>query len=167
MFSEKAKSRLDVVTNVLTIIAAIIFITMVAYNYYPSSKQPSISYVGRSIKLPGFEPSSSSKNVLLVMKKGCRFCEESMDFYRSLIKKNEGNKIKFVGVFPPDDENITEYLGRFGISGLEVNKAEISGIEIDGTPTLIVIDQSGKIAGSWNGKLKPASELEVSALLAQ
>jgi len=166
MFSEKAKSRLDVVTNVLTIIAAIIFITMVAYNYYPSSKPTTSSFLGRTIKLPGFEPSNSAKNVLLVMKKGCRFCEESMDFYKSLIKKNEGSKIKFVGVFPPDDENITEYLAGFGISGLEVNKAEISGIEIDGTPTLIVTDESGKIIGSWDGQLKPSKELEVSALLA-
>ena len=167
MFSEKAKSRLDVFTNILTIIAAIVFLAMVVQYYFPSGKPSNSSLVGRSVTMAGFDPQGSSKNVLLVMMKGCHFCEESMGFYRTLLENNKGNQAKFIAVFPAKDGDIGSYLDDKGITGLEISYSEISGIEIEGTPTLIVTDQGGKIIGSWFGKLKPAKEAEVSALLAQ
>ncbi|MEO7659663.1 MAG: hypothetical protein ABIV48_08610 [Pyrinomonadaceae bacterium] len=73
--------------------------------------------------------------------------------------------IKFVAVFPPGTEDAHGYLGKFGITGLDVKYSELSAVDVDGTPTIIVTDQNGKVTKWWMGQLSIEREKEVMDFL--
>ena len=168
MVMSKYAAKIDLITNILTIIVAILLIGLFVQRYiFPSnagerSKSPTI---GKAILVDNLDTSKSSKNVLIVMMKGCRFCEESMDFYKHLIQQNQGNDVKIVAVFPPGSKDIETYLKTHGVIGIEVKYSELSQLEVDGTPTIIITDENGKIAKSWVGKLSSEKEMEVTSFL--
>lgn len=161
-----AKVDLDTITNIVTIIVAVAFIALVIQRYVvpsaPTSKEPQ---VGRSVTLSDFEPSAHNKNVLLVLMKGCRFCEASMGFYKTLLEQNRGTGVKFVVVFPRDSKDIDAYLRTYGITDIDVKYSELSEIDVDATPTIIVTDENGLITKAWVGKLSSEKEKEVSNFL--
>lgn len=164
---EKAYSKIDLLTNILTIIVAIIIISLAIQRYLlPSGSASKSPTVGRTVTLANFDLSGSNRNVLVVMMKGCRFCEESMDFYKSLINERQGTGNNVIAVFPPGSSEIGAYLRNFGLTEIEVKYADLSGMEeVDGTPTIIVTDPNGKITKSWVGKLSPEKEREVKSFL--
>lgn len=162
----KTGTRVDQIANVLTIVVAIIFIGLFVQRYIlaskPSSRPPTI---GRSLSLSGLDPSQSRRSILLVMMKGCRFCEASMGFYRTLRENRDSRDRNIVAVFPPGTEDVDSYLTEHGLGGIDVKFAALSDLEVSGTPTIIVIDDQGKIVRSWVGKLSSELEIEVKNFL--
>jgi thioredoxin-related protein len=164
----KYAAKIDLITNILTIIVAILLIGLFVQRYvFPFvSGTGSISpTIGKTILVDNLDTSKSSKNVLIVMMKGCRYCEASMGFYKTLMQENQGTAIKFVAVFPPGTEDVNGYLGKYGITGLDVKYSELSAVNVDGTPTIIVIDQNGKVTRWWMGQLSIEREKEVMDFL--
>ncbi len=166
MALEKAKVSFDLLANILTIIVAVVFIALVVQRYVvPSIPTSSGPQVGRLVTVADFEPSGSNKNVLLVMMKGCRFCEESMGFYKSLLQQNQGTGVKFVAIFPQGSDNIADYLKKYGITDIDVKYSKLTEIGVDATPTIIVTSENGLITRVWVGKLSPEKETEVTDFL--
>lgn len=74
--------------NILTIIVAIIFLGLLVQRYVlPNKTDSKTSTVGNTVSIEGFNPEGNNKNVLLVLMKGCRFCEASVDFYKEVLAK--------------------------------------------------------------------------------
>ncbi|HQX55949.1 MAG TPA: hypothetical protein PLP07_08485 [Pyrinomonadaceae bacterium] len=166
MVFENGRNRLDLITNILTIIVAVVFIAMAVQRYaLPAETSLKAPPPGRAITFENFDPTASNRNVLLVMMKGCRFCEESMVFYRSLLEQYRGTGVRFIAVFPPNGEDLDGYLIQYGITGMDVRYSELSGVDVQGTPTIIVTDESGIVTKSWVGKLSKEKEKEVIAFL--
>lgn len=162
MTSGRLASRIDIATNILTIIVALIFIGLVVQRYLLSTKSTLGSpTIGRSVAIDGFDPSEKSKNVLLVMMKGCRFCEASMGFYKEVQRKSKMADFKVVAVFPPSTDSVESYLAEHGLEGIQIVYSQLAEIEVDGTPTMIVTDQNGKITKTWVGQLSNDREIEV------
>lgn len=160
-------SKVDFIANLLTIVVAILVIGLFVQRYILASKPvvSSTPAVGKMISVEGLDTSNSSKNVLIVMMKGCRFCEGSMSFYKTMLQQNQNIGVKFVAVFPPGSEDVQSYLRSYGITGIEVKYSDFTTVDVEGTPTIIVTDQNGKVAKSWFGKLSPERETEVLTFL--
>ena len=164
---KKYSEKIDLATNILTIIVAILFIGIFAQKYFFSSSKTSSKTptIGKQISIENFDFSTNKKNVFIVMMKGCRFCEASMAFYKKLIQQNQNNNIKIIAVFPPESPEIETYLKKYGIIGFEIKYLHPSSLETEATPTIIVTDETGKIIKYWIGSLSEEKEMEVTTFL--
>jgi thioredoxin-related protein len=156
------KEKIEILSNVLTIIIAILFIGIfIKWYFLPNQPTAPTPTIGKTISIKNLDTSKSNKNLLLVIMKGCRFCESSMGFYKSLIEQYHGKKANIIAVFPPDSKDIENYLKNQGITGIEIKYSKLADLEVDGTPTLIATDENGKITKYWLGQLLPEEEKEV------
>ena len=106
--------------------------------------------------------SQSSKTLVLVLSENCHFCSESAPFYRSLITRfSDRHKLQFVAVFPQDVATATKHLSTLGVSLDEVKQSPLSALGVNGTPTLILVDNVGRVIDSWLGRLSSEDESKV------
>jgi thioredoxin-related protein len=162
-----AKQKIEVAANILIIVAVVILIGVVAQKYFYSSSSSSAPppyqspAVGQKISLPDVDFSKSNKNVLLMLQRGCKFCSQSAEFYKTLVQKTQGKNVKIIAVLPQKKEEAEEYLTSLGISGIETREAQIETFQVGGTPTLVIVNDKGEISNVWVGKLQTNEENEV------
>jgi thioredoxin-related protein len=95
------------------------------------------------------------------LNKGCRFCNESAPFYKRIIESVQNKNIKLIAAFPGSIEESVRHMNELGLSQMEVKSSPLNNLQVSGTPTLILINQSGEITDFWVGKLPPDKETEV------
>jgi hypothetical protein len=86
-----------------------------------------------------------------------------MPFYQQLAK--ERGNIRMVAVLPQSIAAGREYLKQHGVSVDEVKQSQLEALNVIGTPTLLLLDESGVVKNSWFGKLAPAQQVEVFSSL--
>jgi len=124
-----------------------------------------VETVNKQITLPDMNWSEQNKTLILALQTSCHFCNESAPFYKRLIEDVKGKNIKLVAVLPTDIERSRSHLDKLGLTNLDVKQASLNSIQVNGTPTLILIDQKGEVINSWVGKLPPSKEAEVISKL--
>lgn len=70
-------------------------------------------------------------------------------------------KVGVVAVFPQDTESAAKHLTALGLSIEKIRQATLVSLGTAGTPTLILVDSSGRAIDSWVGKLPPEEEKRV------
>ncbi len=66
-----------------------------------------------------------------------------------------------VAVLPQPNDEAKKYLHDLGVSIEEVRQEQLGVLAVEGTPTLILVDNNGAASDIWIGKLKPDKEAEV------
>jgi hypothetical protein len=106
MSGRRFKEALEVVTSIM-VIAGIILFGFVSYrilSHHPAESAqvaPEGPAVGTVLPaLPGYNWQQHSETLLLAIRKGCHFCEDSMPFYRKLLQaeRNGDSKAFLVSV---------------------------------------------------------------------
>lgn len=165
----KIPRKIELTANVLIIAVALLIVGIFAQRHFfptaPTRVPPKLPAVGDKVALANFDWSKSDKNVLLVLRVGCRFCSESAGFYKNLVQQSNGKNVNVVAVLPQGKEEAEKYLKDLGISGIQVRQSELDPLKVEATPTIIVADHEGKVTNVWLGKLKPEKESEVLARL--
>lgn len=165
--SLQKSNPLEVAANILTIVVALVFLGLIAERYvFRGKAEPKSPIIGDTVKVDGFDPSRHPKNVLLILRKGCRFCEESVGFYKDLIARSSLNNVQVLVVFPENTPDLKNYLTGLGLTEISILFAELSSLDVDGTPTIIVTDTAGTILGTWLGILSEERKTEVMNFLA-
>jgi hypothetical protein len=98
------KEKLEVATNVVVITVACI----IGYYFWQArrtSQDPLPDSVKVGDQLPGlaaYNWKAHSRTLVLALRNGCHFCEESMPFYRKLAEMEKSNQIDahLIAVFP-------------------------------------------------------------------
>ena len=108
----------------------------------------------------GLDISASPRTLVMAIQSSCRFCTESMPFYRSLAQK-KGGAIRLVVVAPDDPVIARKYVDSHGFAPNAIATSDLPRIHVGGTPTLLLINASGVIEKVWMGKLTPEREKEV------
>jgi hypothetical protein len=127
-------------------------------------------FAGKVINpVPGYKWDSHSKTLILALRKGCEFCEASMPFYRRLSAiEHEGKaSAHLLAIMPDNKTSGSEVLRTAGIEIESVFEQPLKSIQVLGTPTLLLLDASGKVEKAWVGQLSPDGEAEVIAALAR
>lgn len=112
---------------------------------------------------------NADRTLLLVLRDGCRYCTESMPFYRELGRlraESRGPKIRLVAVVLSERNPgaATRYvhsqgLAVDGVVALAGERQKRFGV--GATPTLMLVDQTGLIAERWVGLLDASGERRV------
>lgn len=114
---------------------------------------------GSKINLTGEDWAKNGRTLLLGLSTTCHFCSDSAPFYQRLVQKNP--KIRLVAVLPQTIDEGRKYLLGLGVSIDDVKQVSFDSIGITGTPTLILVNDTGTVTDVWQGKLMADEELKV------
>lgn len=99
------------------------------------------------------------KTLLFALSKVCRFCSESAPFYQRIIREiAQQQNIQCFLLFPHNADEGKKYLNDLNIISDQEKQADFRSLQISGTPTLILADNSGVVTNVWTGKLQANQE---------
>jgi redoxin len=162
------KNIWKVVENV-TNIAVVVFVLLGGvffYFTYKNNQPVGMLPIGASLPaLTGYNWQSNSHSLVLVLRKDCHFCEESMPFYRKVYDLDKGDdlKVQMIAVFPDSAQEVNQVLHANNLPIPGISEFALSNLSVSGTPTLILVDRNGKIEKTWVGKLDSQGEKSVVA----
>jgi thiol-disulfide isomerase/thioredoxin len=154
-------------SNVAVIVAAIAFVIVLVRHEWPGNAAPPAmataeSLQGTTVNLASITPSPAKKNLVLFISETCHFCEQEMPFYRTLREKLPG-QASFVAVFPPQEPEPAKFLEGKAVKVDHVAApaalTALTSIGVRGTPTLLLVDEHGKVEKAWIGA-QPAGKHE-------
>jgi hypothetical protein len=123
--------------------------------------------VGEQVEVPGVAFGDREQTLLLVTQKGCRFCDQSMPFYKELgADQGVAARTRVVLLAPDPDEVTREELAKYGVRVDQVVRVPLGRLKVRGTPTAILVGRDGVVSGVWTGLLDEARQAEVRTALA-
>jgi hypothetical protein len=165
MSTSGAKNTLEVVTNVAVLLAATAFLAALSWGFFIRQQAPSAGSGFRKGApvpvLPNVNYAGASKTLLIAMNTRCHFCTASIPFYNSLVERHPGTRM--LAVFPNDEGEVKEYARQQRLRLEAVGGVDFRALQIESTPTMILIGGDGKILDFWIGKLSEANEVRVTA----
>jgi hypothetical protein len=155
--------------NVVIIVAGIVLIVgLTRISRTTTHIEPGSGYkAGEQLTgLPSGSLSGARKNLVLVMNTSCRFCEESMPFYKRLGQLGNPD-VAFAVLGPEPASTLRAYLAGQGVKPNFVATLPDGALgRIRGTPTLVLLDEKGVILDIWVGRLPDAVQNRVLEALA-
>jgi len=172
---ETPKSKLDTIANIAIIVVCIIAAVVLVQNQIlPRFQHPPArpSEVMKGDMLPALRdvvPAGTQKALVMAISPTCHFCTDSMPFYKQLLdKRNESRSpVKVIAAVPDAKVEAAEQanLAEHGVRLDAVVHVDFNKIKVPGTPTLLLVDNRGKVLDVWVGKLDESREREVLARL--
>jgi len=161
---------LQSVANIATIVVSVLLsVVLIKVFLVPQAGRPPVGgqlLVGLNLKqsLPGVDWAKNKRTLVLALSTQCHFCTDSAPFFQR-IQKEAAKNVRMVAVLPQGVDDGRKYLEGQGVHVDDVKQAQLSTIGVTGTPTLLLVDGSGKVADAWQGKLQPEQETRVLAVL--
>ena len=159
---------LDKIANVAVIVAVAVFLALVIRGEFfrrtPAPAHSPSALVGTTIRLPGVEFPAQRFSLVLGISTQCHFCKESLPFYQRLNDRLRG-RVDVFAVLPQTQSEAGKYLADAGMSSVHGISADLSSIGVYATPTLLLVDSSGKVKSVWVGKQDEAGQQRIFAAL--
>jgi len=152
--------KLEVGTNICLLIASVFVVGLLCYNQFFSMK-PNVGHqlVGQSVDAKTFGPSQGDRALVLLLSTQCKYCAASVPFYRELARSSSGRNLTAAFVQPEDQAR--QYLEEHQLDFKRIVGSTTLIRQIPSTPTILLIDGSGKILDAWIGRLPPDQRQEV------
>lgn len=165
---EKAKSYLEVITSIAVLIVSAVVLATFALNYYRARWPPTQLQAGlqKGVALPPLQAlnySDSPQTLLVALNTRCEYCTASVPFYNQLaeLQRNNNKGIKIVALFPNPADEVSQYVAQKKLELIAIAAPDVGGLGLYGTPTMILVDNQGRVIDFWIGKLSPNVEQEV------
>lgn len=156
------KAKLDTAGTILLIVACFAVLGDLVVRRLAPRTEPKGLQVGdtiTSLEVLGESTGANSKALMIALNSSCRYCTESLPFYRRLFRDVRGlNHVRLVGVTRETEQQGRDYLERAGISIPVMGDVDFSKLGVRGTPMLILADRGGTVLKVWYGKLTPPEE---------
>ena len=117
--------------------------------------------VGSRVQLPGVDWSKHPETLVLAISTACHFCIESTPFYRDLTRSPHLASI--VVAMPQKQPVAEEFLRQHTIVPSTTVSIPLTEIDVEGTPTLLMVSSNGTITKSWVGELSRTQQQQVLA----
>lgn len=169
MEQSKVKNYLETGSNVAVIAVAVLVIGVFAWQYFAGEEQPSREGLRKGAtlsQLPMHDFKSSPHTLIIALNSKCGYCSASIPFYNRITESLRDSAVRTVAVFPNQDKDAQQYVGEKGFKIDSVVTGDFHALKIRSTPTLILVDNSGKILDFWIGRLNNDKEQEVLNTLA-
>jgi hypothetical protein len=163
------KSALDTVANIAIILVCAAAAVVLSFNIRDRLRQPGappqVEKGEQFAALKGAVPEGATRALVVAVSPTCHFCNDSLPFYKQLVdeRNQKGSAVKFVAAVPTDDAKAPESdkFVNAGVKPDNVVHLDFSAIKVPGTPTLLLVDNTGKVLNVWVGKLDASGEKEV------
>jgi thioredoxin-related protein len=169
------KSTLDTVANIAIIVVCVIAaVVLIRNQFFPA--QPRVQGAQEQVKegerfdqLKAVMPAGSNRALVVAVSPTCHFCNDSMPFYKKLIdqRNQQGSQVKVIAAVP-NEEAKAEESKKFASAGANPDgmvHMDFSTIKVPGTPTLLLVDNDGKVLNVWVGKQDEKGEKEILEVL--
>ncbi|HEX9943271.1 MAG TPA: hypothetical protein VGG03_14720 [Thermoanaerobaculia bacterium] len=163
------KSSLDTAANIAIIvvcaIAAVVLIRNQFFPPRPPGAPPQVEKGERFDQLKAVVPAGTQKALVVAVSPTCHFCNESLPFYKKVIEHRDrkNSPVKFIAAVPAEQMKAEEGK-KFAEAGVRPDgmvPLDFSAIKVPGTPTVLLVDNNGKVLDVWVGKLQGDGEEEV------
>jgi thioredoxin-related protein len=169
------KSTLDTVANIaIILVCAIAAVVLVRNQFFPPQQQQAGGpEKGEQFdQLKAVVPAGSNRALVVAVAPGCHFCNDSIPFYKNLIdQRNQKNSdVKFIAAVPASEKPeeaqklVADETQKFTAGGAQPDgmvNLDFAAVKVPGTPTLMLVDNTGKVLDVWVGKLDPKGEKAV------
>jgi thiol-disulfide isomerase/thioredoxin len=156
--------KLEMAAN-LAILVVVLLLGYVVIDRYLVHKSPTAVrsiQVGEKVPLTDVDWQRNRRTLVVVLQKGCHFCSESAEFYQKLAREAEhSGKVHLMAVLPQASQEATDYLNEIGVPITDIRQAKPGAVKVRGTPTLLLVGNSGVVERVWVGKLPADKESEV------
>lgn len=160
------KAKLDLLATCLLIVTCLAVLGNLAYERFAlqlhsgSVSSLAIQPSGVLDTVGDLEWSASERTLLLAFSSRCRFCTESLPFYKRLSESDLGST-RLVAVTREPAESGKEFFRDADVDVPVISRADLSKLRVVSTPTLVLVDNSGVILDAWRGKLTADQEESV------
>lgn len=162
------KSPLDTAANIaIILVCAIAAVVLVRNQFFPArpAGAPQVEKGETFAALKGAVPAGASRALVVAVSPTCHYCNDSLPFYKHLVdeRNSKGSGVKFIAAVPTEDSKApeSEKFTSAGVTPDSVVHLDFSSIKVPGTPTLMLVDNNGKVLNVWVGKLDDGGEKEV------
>jgi len=161
------KSKIEVAANIAVILLAVVIGYVFLRDRF-ATPGPGPNEVKVGDQLPGlltYNWKAHERTLVLALRSGCHFCDESMPFYRRLAKLEQSDQIDahLVAIFPDDPAAVRQVVETQQLAIEVVPGFALDQVRVHGTPTLMLVDEQGRVSKVWIGELPAAGEAEVIA----
>jgi hypothetical protein len=164
---ENLIKKVEVLANIaIILVACLLGIVLIRNHLFTDSsncvvKAPVENQLspGNKLSSPAVDWGKSKQTLVLALSNTCHFCTESASFYQKLAQSK--GDARLIAVLPQPVEDGQKYLEKLGVSVDEVKQSSLDKLGVSGTPTLLLIDDSGTVKALWVGKLLPEQETAV------
>ncbi|MFV0389146.1 MAG: TlpA family protein disulfide reductase [Pyrinomonadaceae bacterium] len=111
---------------------------------------------------------SGVQSVLLYFQPSCGFCKKQMPNWKTLIDNAEPSRFRIKLITADSNvDSVRNYLSEYGINeqdALIVSSDFVKDVNLNGTPTTVVLDSEGKVEHRWIGLWKQKDMAEAEAV---
>jgi hypothetical protein len=165
-------SNLEKLTHTaLILVSATALIVLVHHEFFSSAPSstadPAAKLVGRRLDFSGFvAPSGAGVALVVVAKSDCVFCVASLPLYREVdrLRGTTPGRLSLYFATPEPEERFRRFIEKADIAAdkiTSVKAADLARMGIIGTPTVLVVDSSGRIRKAYSGKMGNEEESEL------
>jgi hypothetical protein len=162
---EKTKSSLDVAVNIAILCTCILIIVIGVKKFLLSDAHSSGSMPqkGTHLRLDGVDWSRADRTIVLALSTQCHFCNESSVFYQRLENIAVTANEPLIAVFPQSVEEARSHWisQNISLAGVQFIQSPLEQLQVQGTPTLILVDRKGVVLRAWPGKQPESGEAEI------
>ena len=165
---KRLKSILHVITNIAVILFAVVAIGVLVKNYFATqSVKTSVTVKKGSIfpEIAGIDYKETPRTLILALNVDCRYCTRSVPFYNSLARARQENAdhVNIVAAFiNKDPELVKSYADEKQLSVQAIAGVDLDKLGVHSTPTLILVDSSGKVSTPGVGNSSPTRNVKCS-----
>lgn len=160
------KSKLEVAANLATLIVCVLVAVVVIRDHLMPASAPadpeSIQPGDRLEALAPIVSEDSDQTLILALSPACRFCNESLTFYRSLTDARDERHADVSILAVVNSEMAREEQARLlQQAGVEVDRlvtVDFPSLNLLVTPTVLAVDQELEVEHVWFGKLSVDDE---------
>lgn len=169
-------SKLETAANIAILVSAVLF-SIVAYRYLvPAApgapREAPIYSPGDSVgALGGIELGDHDKTVIFFLSSTCRYCTESMPFYREVAERAQaqletGRTLQLVVVGRESESTLQSYANTHGFHPHRfVTVTQEGAPKLALTPTLVLAGRDGTVEAAWIGQLDLTNQQQFFRLL--
>jgi hypothetical protein len=161
--------KLERLTHLCLIVVSVAALAILIEKRFAPPPEPlgsAKALVGKRIDIPGLRWASSRLNAVFYISASCHFCQASMPFYREVSEARSGtNKRVALSILTVGSESELRKLlsaesilvdGFYSVPG---------NIRLRGTPTLLIVDDHGRVLEVFEGMLDAPRQRAVLELV--
>lgn len=128
------KAKIEVVANLTVVLLALVVGSIFVKDRFfnPRLQVNEVKAGDRLAHLDGLDWGAHDRTLILVLRKGCHFCEDSVPFYQRLLatQREDGSTAALIAVFPDTEEAVKEVIKSQGLDIRALPSVSLEGLAV-------------------------------------